>query len=254
MSFKPLFVVLAIALSSSLHAQDAAQEMQRIQEMRSLAYLATSNLMVLYNLDATPFEPENAKKYRQSVERLQQIAAQNNYSLVSAELKKIEALASQLEALPRDINYVRTVYLPYQHLLNPLFDAQQRIEQDLGQRYTALANGNSDDWRQGLHALSLDHSRIMQQYSMLTFTALAYLNAQDPTLALIDARIQQQFETLKTQSPEHRAELEKLNINYNFIRKKLVGQPRPWIPGRTLFYLSRNAKALDEAAAKTMAR
>lgn len=253
MSLKSLVAVLVIALSSCLHAQDAAQEVQRIQEMRSLAYLATANLMVFYNLDATPFEPENAKSYRQSFERLQQIAAQNNYSLISAELRKIEDLAGQLEALPRDPNHVRTVYIPYQIQLNPLFDAQQRIEQDLEQRYTAQANGN-DDWQQALHALSLDHSRIMQQYSMLTFTALAYVNAQDPTLSIIDERIRQQFETLKTRYPDQSAELEKLNINYNFIRQRLVEQSRPWIPGRALFYLSRNIKALDEAAARTTAR
>ncbi|MCY1541168.1 hypothetical protein D9M68_768450 [compost metagenome] len=253
MSLKSLFAVLAIALSSCLHAQEAVQEMQRIQEMRSLAYLAATNLVVFYNLDATPFESENAENYRQSFERLQQIADQNNYSLVSSELRKIEDLAGQLDALPRDLNHVRTVYIPYQLLLNPLFDAQQRIEQDLGQRYTALANGN-DDWQQGLHELSLDHSRIMQQYAMLTFTALAYLNVQDPTLSVADERIRQQFETLKTRYPEQRAELEKLSINYNFIRQRLVEQPRPWIPGRALFYLSRNVKALDEAAARTTAR
>ncbi|MNG15211.1 hypothetical protein D3C84_990230 [compost metagenome] len=94
----------------------------------------------------------------------------------------------------------------------------------------------------------------MQQYSMLTFTALAYLNQQDPTLSVIDERIRQQFENLKTRYPEQRTELEKLSIKYNFIRQRLVEQPRPWIPGRALFYLSRNVKVLDEAAARTTAR
>lgn len=253
MSLKSLLAAFSFLLSSNLYAQNYAQETQRIQEMRSLAYLATTNLMVFYNLDATPFEAENIDSFQRSFKQLQQLASKPNYSLVGAELKKIEGLSAQLEALPRDLNHVRTVYIPYQLLLNPLFDAQQRIEQDLGQRYTALANGN-DDWQRELHALSLDHSRIMQQYSMLTFTALAYLNLQDPTLSGIDERITQQFETLKARYPEQRTELEKLSINYNFIRKKLVEQPRPWIPGRVLFYLSRNVKALDEAAARTMAR
>ncbi|MGP3791530.1 hypothetical protein [Pseudomonas sp. B392_1p] len=254
MSLKTLFAVLAITLGSCLHAQGAVPEMQRIQEMRSLAYLATTNLMVFYNLDATPFEAENAKSYHQSFERLQQIASQHNYSLVSAELRKIEDLAGQLEAFPRDLKHVRTVYIPYQLLLNPLFEAQQRIDQDLEQRYTALANGNDDEWQQELHALSLDHSRIMLQYSMLTFTPLAYLNLQDPTLSGIDERIRQQFETLRTRYPEQRGELKKLGTSYNFIRQRLVAQPRPWMPGRALFYLSHNAKALDEAAARNMSR
>lgn len=254
MSLKSLFVALFITLSCCLQAQGSTQEMQRIQEMRSLAYLATTNLMVFYNLDATPFESGNAKSYRQSFERLQQIAAQHSYSLVSAELKKIEDLAAQLEALPRDLKHVRTVYTPYQLLLNPLFNAQQRIEEDLQQRYAALAKGSDDGRQQELHALSLDHSRIMLQYSMLTFTALAYLNAQDPTLSVIDARIRQQFESLKSHTSEQHSDLEKLSINYNFIRPRLVEQPRPWIPGRALFYLSRNIKALDEAASRTADR
>lgn len=249
MPLKPLIAALFLLLCSHLHAQNSAQEIQSIQEMRSLAYLATANLMVFYNLDATPFETENMDSYQQSLKKLQQLASKHNYSLIDTELKKIEGLSAQLEALPRTPEHVRNVYTPYQLLLNPIFEAQQRIDQYLEQRYTALVNSNSNDWWQVLNALSLDHSRIMQQYSMLTFTGLAYLNAQDPTLSIIDERIRKQFETLKTLHPEQHTELEKLSIKYNFIRQKLVGQPRPWIPGRALFYLSHNVKALDETAA-----
>lgn len=254
MSLKPLLAAFTLLLCSHLHAQSQPQETQRVQEMRSLAYLAIANLMVVYNLDATPFEAENIDSYQQSFKQLQQLATTQNYSLVVAELEKIEGLSAQLEALPRDPEHIRNVYMPYQLLLNPIFEAQQRIDQDLEQRYQTLAGTNGNDWQQGLNALSLDHSRIMQQYAMLTFTGLAYLNTQDPTLSLIDSRIQEQFERLKNQHPEHKSELEKLSINYNFIRKKMVGQPKPWIPARALFYLSRNAIALDTAATSTTDR
>lgn len=250
MLFRVLFSIIIVALSSSIYAQDAEQEMQRIQKMRGLAYSATANLMVFYNLDVNPFEPNNYKNYVRSIAELKQMATGHNYESITSDLTKIEDLAAQLYALPRDTDYIRTVALPYQRLLNPLYDSQQHIDQKLAERYEILASGSSNDSQKQLHALSLDHSRIMLQYAMLSLTALAYINPQDPTLSIIDTRIEQQFEKLKTANMDVQGErLDKLFINYNFIRRKLVGQPRPWISGRALYYLSINVEALDNAAA-----
>lgn len=248
MPLRLLLAVLTTCMGITFPAHGTPLELQRIHEMRSLAYLATTNLMVFYNLDATPFDPDNAKNYRDSLTQLAQIATQDSDSVVNNELRKIEALTTQLDALPRDREHVRTVAIPYQRLLNPLYQAQQRIDNDLEQRYEALARNSTDGWQQGVNALSIEHSRMMQQYAMLTFPSLAYLNIEDPTLALIDGRIQHGFEQLERLHVKHAAELQKLAVNYTFIRKKLVNQPRPWIPVRTTFYLSRNITALSGLA------
>lgn len=248
---KLLLTIATLTLSTLLHAQTAPSELQHTYQMRSLAYSATANIMVFYNLDSTPFDPKNHKQYHQDLDQLQQLATQNGDTAVLEELAKIRELVAKLEALPQNQDYIRNVAIPYRNLLNPLFEAQQRLDQALEQRYSVIARSSEDSWQQGLHALSLDHSRAMQQYSMLTFTSLSYLNLGDTSLKLISERIEEQFNQLKSQNEEKAPELKKLATNFNFIRKKLVDQPRPWIPALATFYLSKNVNALTQLSTAT---
>lgn len=246
MLFRYFISILLIVFSVSSQADDTSREAQRIHEMRGLGYLAAASLMVFYNLDSTPFEPEVIGRYHDSFDRLKRLAQSHNHSPILSELHAIDTLADQLEAIPRNSEYITSVIIPYRRYLLPIFDSFQKIDSELEKLYKEHEHSISDPVRQ-LHSLSLNHSQVMLQYSMLTFTALSYLNIHDPTLELIDQEIKRKIEILEKADPS--LDLGSVKRNYQYLSPKLVEFPRPWVPVRAIFYLNHNIQTLNEAAA-----
>jgi hypothetical protein len=211
---------------------------ERLQTIRSQAFSVCSNLLVHYNPHQDDSDPRHAERYRQALQQLQQLVELEQDPLLSQAASDMYQRISDLERQPASDSAL------YPNWINPLLEAQARLDQQAAKRYAAAAP--HEQLRQVLHRLSLYIERLQLLYQTRTFGSLAVyvLEVHDNTFAQLDRQILQGFATLEHDWPQQAAKLSKLKRKYNFIRPRLLKHDQGWVPGSAAYYLGQVSDGL----------
>lgn len=243
MSRNPLLVL--ILLCAAFGANATPQEFREIQGMRISAAGFCGVLMTNYNHIRSASQQRSADDYRQYLDALNTSYEQSGLTVGIDELKKLNALTEELEKLPQLDGEMSSAMLAYPNMMTDIFKTQQQFDQALAGHLATVDQGG--DVIRTIDDLRVDISSIMLLYSVSTFTGLAYLNEEDPDLAILDAKIQEGLRMLDQEVPEELHEqVRKVKSSYHFVQNKLVGLTRPWAPSAVAFFLMRAESQLQE--------
>ncbi|MDH1440453.1 hypothetical protein N5O88_09750 [Pseudomonas sp. GD03721] len=201
--------------------------------------------MTNYNHIRSASQQRSADDYRQYLDALNTSYEQSGLTVGIDELKKLNALTEELEKLPQLDGEMSSAMLAYPNMMTDIFKTQQQFDQALAGHLATVDQGG--DVIRTIDDLRVDISSIMLLYSVSTFTGLAYLNEEDPDLAILDAKIQEGLRMLDQEVPEELHEqVRKVKSSYHFVQNKLVGLTRPWAPSAVAFFLMRAESQLQE--------
>lgn len=224
-------VRLLLVLLLLPHWAFASPNAERLQAIRSQAFSTCSNLLVHYNPNQNDSDPRNAERYQQALQQLQRLVTLEQDPLL---IQYASDMRKHVEQLERQSATTAELYPTW---INPLLEAQSRLDQQASVRYASATP--IEPRRQALHKLALDIERLQLLYQTRTFGSLAVyvIEMDDTTFAQLDQQIQQNFTALKQDWPEHAAELNKLLRKYDFIRPRLLKHELVWVPGSAAYYL-----------------
>lgn len=213
---------------------------ERLQSIRSQAFSVCSNLLVHYNPNQNNSDPRHAERYHQALQQLQQLATLEQDPLLIQATSEMRQRIAELEQQPASDAAL------YPTWINPLLEAQARLDQQAATRYAASAPRGPG--RQLLHRLTLDIERLQLLYQTRTFGSLAVyvLEVDENTFAQLDRQILQGFATLEQDWPQQATELSKLKRKYEFIRPRLLGHELGWVPGSAAYYLGQVSDGLGK--------
>lgn len=222
----------------------ASLDAERLQTIRSQAFSTCSNLLVHYNPNQNDSDPRHAERYRQALHQLQQLVTLEQDPLLIQAASDMRQRIGELERQPASDAQL------YPTWINPLLEAQARLDRQAGKRYAAIAP--SEPSREVLHRLSLDIERLQLLYQTRTFGSLAVyvLEMDDNTFAQLDQQILQGFAALEHDWPQQAAELSKLKRKYDFIRPRLLSHELDWVPGGAAYYVGQVTDGLAKLDAE----
>lgn len=240
-----VLILLLTAVSAHANTDDA----RLVQLMRIQSFGFSGTLLNNYNHIRTPFQQRSHESYRQHLHALNTMYRQTRMTVGAEDLRALNELTEELEAMPQLDTVMSTTVLVYPAHLTNIYQAQQRFEQSLAGYQETI--DQRDDVVKTIDDLRLDLYKIMSLYSVSTFTGLAYLNEEDPDLTRLDGKIQEHFLTLEGQLPGLQGDIEKIRNIYLFVQPKLVGLSRPWTPSAVVLFLTRAETALKDLAGQT---
>jgi hypothetical protein len=226
-----LFLLLSNLAEASLDAE-------RLQTIRSQALSVCSNLIVHYNPNQDDSDPRYAERYRQTLQQLQQLVAQDGDPQLIQAASDMRHRIDELEHQPASNAHL------YPAWINPLLKAQARLDQQAAKRYAAVAP--SEPRRLALHTLSLNIERLQLLYQARIFGSLVVyvVDVDDTTFPQLDEQILQGFTALIQAWPQHAVELNKLKLKYDFVRPRLLKHEQSWVPGSATYYLGQVSNGL----------
>jgi hypothetical protein len=222
----------------------ASLDAERLQTIRSQAFSACSNLLVHYNPNQKDSDPRHAERYRQALHQLLQLVTLEKDPLLIQAASDMRQRIGELERQPASDAQL------YPNWINPLLEAQARLDRQAGKRYAAIAP--SEPHREVLHRLSLDIERLQLLYQTRTFGSLAvYVMAvDDNTFVQLDQQILEGFAVLEHDWSQQAIDLSKLRRKYDFIRPRLLNHEQGWVPGGAAYYLGQVTDGLARLGAK----
>lgn len=222
----------------------ASLDAERLHSIRSQAFSVCSNLLVHYNPNQNDSDPRHAEHYRQALHQLQQLVTQEQDPLLIQAASDMHQRVGELERQPASNAQLHPTWI------NPLLEAQARLDRQAATRYAAIAPG--EPRREALHRLSLDIERLQLLYQTRTFGSLAvYVMAMDDnTFVQLDQQILEGFAALEQDWPQQATELSKLKRKYDFIRPRLLRHELGWVPGGAAYYLGQVTDGLAKLGAE----
>lgn len=233
MPIRLLFILLLLP-----HLAFASPNLERLQTIRSQAFSLCSNLLVYYNPNQDGGDPKHAERYRQNLEKLQQLVVLEQDPAMNSAVAIIDKQIAELERQPRSEASL------YPNWINPLLQAQAHLDQAAASRYAAAPP--TEPQRLVLDRLSLDIQRLLLLYETRTFGSLAVyvVDMNDNTFAQLDQSILKGFAELQRQSPQQARSLSKLKSKYDFIRPRLLQHELSWVPDSAAYYLGQVSDGL----------
>lgn len=241
-------LLVSVLLCAAFTANATTQEFRKIQDIRVNAAVFTGVLVSSYNHNAvTAFRQHSADDYRQYLNALNAAYQQAGVTAGGDDLKELNALTEVLENQKQLDATLSSTVLVHPNIMTDIFKAQQNLDQALTRYQAMLGQSDRSEVIDAIDGLRLDVGTIMLLYSISTFTGLAYLNDEDPDLAILDAKIQEGLRMLDQEVPEELHEqVRKVKSSYHFVQNKLVGLTRPWAPSAVAFFLMRAESQLQE--------
>lgn len=218
----------------------ASLNAERLQAIRSLGFSVCSNLLVHYNPNQGDSEPRYAERYHQALQQLQQLVTLEQDPLLIQAASEMRQHINELERQPASDAAL------YPARINPLLEAQARLDQQAAKRYASVAP--SEPNRQLLHHLTLNIERLQLLYQTRTFGSLAIyaVEVDDNTFPQLDQQILQGFAAIEHDRPQQAVELSKLKRKYEFIRPRLLKHELGWVPGSAAYYLGQVSDGLTK--------
>lgn len=229
-------LLLSVLLPSLALASPSAERMQTI---RHLALSASSNLLVYYNPRQADRDPRYLERYLGDLRQLKQLVALEQDASLSEVTTAMEQLISELQSQPASNAYL------YPTWINPVLQAQARLDQEVANRYAAVQPENPV--RLELDRLNLNIQRLHLLYQTRTFGSLAVylLPVDEQTFPELDQEILRGFREIERLGVVQGAELDKLKRNYDFIRPRLLQHDQSWVPGSAAYYLGQVGDGLE---------
>lgn len=236
-----ILMLLACARGEALGAPDR----QALQEMRTMATMATANVLLYYNLNGMPYETENLEAFTQNLKRLRELSEQADDASLSEQVRRLDDAVAHLKNLPQSVADLRSVWPAYARWLPGLIEAHVHLEKSLSERYGAapeVAQAQS-----GLHVLSHDIGRMLLSYQMASFPNFGgdiwILN--DQALTALDTDIERRFAELAERDGGIAEALKAPLRDYRFVRRRLLEPAGNWAPNAVALYLAKTLRTLD---------
>jgi hypothetical protein len=240
MPIRQLFALILLLPGLASANPDA----ERLQSIRSQAFSTCSSLLVHYNPNQNDSDPRHAEDYRQALNQLQQLVTQVQDPVLIQAASDMRQRIGELERQPASDAQL------YPNWINPLLEAQARLDRQAAKRYAAIAP--SEPHREALHRLSLDIERLQLLYQTRTFGSLAVyvMEMDDNTFVQLDQQIREGFAVLEHDWSQQAFELSKLRRKYDFIRPRLLNHQQGWVPGGAAYYLGQVTEGLARLCAE----
>ncbi|AYC32345.1 hypothetical protein D3880_08120 [Pseudomonas cavernae] len=240
----PIRSLCLLLLLLSANLASASLPGARLQAIRSEAFSVCSNLLVYYNPNQDGSDPKHAERYRQDLQQLQQLLTEEQDPVLSTAAADMGRQIAELERQPASEAQL------YPNWINPLLEAQTRLDQQAAKRYAAALPGEAQQL--DLHRLSLNVERLLLLYETRTFGSLAVyvVSVDDNTFPQLDQQILQGFNELQRQWPQQVNELAKLKRKYDFIRPRLLQHDLDWVPSSAAYYLGQVTDGLAKLDAE----
>lgn len=226
----------------------AALDRQELQEMRSLATMATVNVLLYYNLNGIPYEAENAEAFTRNLNQLRELSVQAGEVAITEQIRQLDNAVADLKHLPQSPPGVRSVWPAYTRWLPGVIEAHFRLDKSLTERYNATPE--VAQIQSGLHGLSHDIGRMLLSYQMASFPNFGgdIWIPDKQALSVMDAEIGRGF----AQLAEHDHTLaQRLNAplrSYRFVRGHLLDPTGNWVPDAVSRYLGKALWTVDNEA------
>lgn len=236
-----VLMLLACARGEALGAPGR----QELQEMRTLATVTTTNVLLYYNVNGIPYEADNIEAFTHNLNRLGELSTQTGDAALTEQIRRLVAAVSDLKNLPQNKASVRSVLPAYQLWLPSLIEAHLNLDKLLSERYERAPEVAQV---QGLlHGLSHDVGRMLLSSQMASFPnfggVLWILDEQ--ALAVLDADIERRFAELPGLDSDLATVLKVSLRDYRFVRQHLLNPYGNWAPNAVALYLVKTLSALD---------
>ncbi|MDH4580718.1 hypothetical protein E8F20_02380 [Pseudomonas sp. BN415] len=245
----PMRICIAVLLILIVPAIACAQANTQAlyQKVRSSSLLIATHALIYYGAENRMSDPRSLDAYQKNYQALQQLVEALGYpQSLQGPVAEMSALLPQLEAGATDHS------VSYPDLLIGLMDADAEMKKAVASAY-ADSSPELSQARLMLRELSerigdllianqARITRVVGEYSV------AY-EAQDAEAK--DQRINELFEALKVQLPEHAEVLADQHRVFRFARGHLLGNNYKAVSGSAAFYLGSVIAKLDELAGQT---
>lgn len=242
------YLLILMLLACTRGEALAAPDRQELQEMRTLATMATVNVLLYYNLNGIPYEAENAKAFTRNLNQLRELSVQAGEVAITEQIRQLDNAVADLKNLPQSTSGVRSVWPPYARWLPGVIEAHFRLEKSLTERYDATPEVAQT--QSGLHGLSHDIGRMLLSYQMASFPNFGgdiWILDERATTAL-DAGITQRFAELTERDHALVQTLKAPLRNYRFVLRHLLNPSGNWAPSAVGLYLAKAIRTLDSEA------
>lgn len=238
-----LSLLLFFVLAAPALAETASS--QRLHEIRTHGFLLCSNLLVYFNNHdpSSTFAPEAKEAYQENLRNLQILVegATDNVEM-AASLQNMKSAISNLEQQPEDVRE------QYSRWINTILRAHAELDKLAESAY--MAAHETDPATLNLHQQSLDINRMLLLYETQAFIGLGIFSIEfhENSFQEIDQRIDARHSTLLDLLPSSSSELEKIRLDYNFIRPRLLTPSQTIVSRSATIYLGRSIDRLDRLA------
>lgn len=222
-----------------------APNRQDLQEMRTLATMATVNVLLYYNVNGISYEAENHESFTRSLSRLGELSAQTSDAALAEQVRRLAAAVADLKNLPQSKAEMRSVQPAYSRWLPTLIEEHLRLDESLSERYVMAPEVAKVQGM--LHGLSHDIGRMMLSYQMASFPNFggALWILEGPALVTLDGDIERRFAELLEQDAGLAEVLKIPQRDYRFVRQHLLNPYGNWAPNAVRLYLAKTMSTLD---------
>lgn len=250
LSYLLILMLLACARGEAL----GAPSRQDFQEMRTLATMATVNVLLYYNVNGLPYETENREAFTHNLNRLGELSVQAGDAALTEQIRQLAEAVSDLKNLPQSKASLRSELPAYQLWLPSLIEAHLNLDKLLSERYERAPE--IEQVQSMLHGLSHDVGRMLLSSQMASFPnfggVLWILEGQ--ALATLDADIERRFAELPEQDARLASVLKIPLRDYRFVRQHLLNPYGNWSPNAVGRYLGKSISALDSEGRQIVLR
>lgn len=242
------YLLILMLLACTRGEALAALNRQELQEMRTLATMATVNVLLYYNLNGIPYEAENAEAFTRNLNQLRELSVQAGEVAITEQIRQLDNAVADLKHLPQSASGVRSVWPAYTRWLPGVIEAHFRLDKSLTKLYNATLE--MAQTQSGLHGLSHDIGRMLLSYQMASFPNFGgdiWILDESATTAL-DAGIAQRFAELSEQDHALVQTLKAPLRNYRFVLRHLLDPTGNWAPSAVGLYLAKAIRTLDSEA------
>lgn len=236
-----ILMLLACARGEALGAPDR----QALQEMRTMATMATANVLLYYNLNGIPYETENLEAFTHNLNRLRELSVQADDAALSEQVHRLDDAVAELKHLPQSVADSRSVWPAYARWLPGLIEAHVHLAKSLSERYDAapeVVQAQSE-----LHVLSHDIGRMLLSYQMASFPNFGgdIWILDEQALTALDTDIERRFAELAERDGSIAQALKAPLRDYRFVRQRLLEPAGNWAPNAVALYLAKTVLTLD---------
>jgi hypothetical protein len=241
------YLLILMLLACTRGEALAAPDRQELQEMRTLATMATVNVLLYYNLNGIPYEAENAEAFTRNLNQLRELSVQAGEVAITEQIRQLDNAVADLKNLPQSTSGVRSVWPAYTRWLPGVIEAHFRLDKSLTERYNATPEVAQT--QNGLHGLSHDIGRMLLSYQMASFPNFGgdIWILDERAITALDAAIEQRFAELIVQDSTFVQALKAPLRDYRFVRKRLLNPVGHWAPNAVARYLTQAMRAVDSS-------